>query len=266
MEHGPPLADPASPDAALDEGALWDRWRTSRDDAARNALLELHLPYARTVAATYFGRRMHDEIEFDDYLQHARIGLLEALERFDPARGAQFRTFAARRMHGAILDGIERSTEKQQQIAVRQRLRRERSEAVKEAAAAPAQEASRERPRDADGLFRYLADVGIGLAICHLLEGTGMVDAVDGGEAAAAERPYQPVELAQLRRRLFGLVDGLVGQQRTVIRYHYLQDHSFEEVAALMGVTRGRVSQIHRQALATLRAELGKDPSCDVSW
>jgi RNA polymerase sigma factor for flagellar operon FliA len=150
---------------------------------------------------------------------------------------------------------------------VRQRLRRARGEAVKEAAGRiDPQPVAGERPRDPESLFRYLADVGIGLAICHLLEGTGMVDAADGAEPAAPDRPYQPVELAQLRRRLLGLVDGLGGQQRTVIRYHYLQEHSFEEVATLMGVTRGRVSQIHRQALAALREELGKGPACDVSW
>jgi hypothetical protein len=71
-----------------------------------------------SVPAKIDWHRMHDEIELGDYLQYARIGLLEALDRFDPAVGVMFRTFAARRMHVAILDGIERLTEKQQQIAV----------------------------------------------------------------------------------------------------------------------------------------------------
>jgi len=258
-------ADPSAATTPPDELALWAAWRDRRDPAAREALIDRHLPYARTVAATYYGRRMHDEIEFGDYLQHARIGLLEAFERYDPAQGAQFRTFAARRMHGAILDGIERATEKQQQIGVRQRLRRERIAAVKEGAgtlpAAPG------RGRDADGLFRYLADVGIGMALCRLLEGTGMVDlGEEQAPATTGERPYQPIELAQLRRRIVECVDRLSDQQRTVIRYHYLQEHSFEDVANLMGVTRGRVSQIHRQALTALRAQLGEGPACDVSW
>src|SRR5262245_21524787 len=93
--------------AEAHELALWRRLRGSRDADARDGLLALHMPYARIVAATYYSRRYNDEVEFGDYLQYASIGLLEALERFDPERGAQFRTFAARRMHGAILNGLE---------------------------------------------------------------------------------------------------------------------------------------------------------------
>lgn len=255
---------------ADDEALHWLRWRESKDTTAREALIARHLAYARTVAATYYGRRIHDEIEFGDYLQYARIGLLEAMDRFDPAHGVQFRTFAARRMHGAILDGIERLSEKQQQIAVRQRLKKERVQAVKDAAAAEASPSGSARRdaqgRGADDLFRYLADVGIGLAICRLLEGTGMVDVESSAENAMPEQRYEAVELAQLHRRTLELMADLSPQQRTVIRYHYLQEHSFEEIASMMTVTRSRVSQIHRQGLAALRALLSAVPSCDVAW
>ena len=263
-----PKDDSASP--ADDETAQWLRWRESKDAAAREALISRHIAYARTVAATYYGRRIHDEIEFGDYLQYARIGLLEAMDRFDPAQGVQFRTFAARRMHGAILDGIERLSEKQQQIAVRQRLRKERVQAVKEAASAeasPSASTRRDAPaRSADDLFRYLADVGIGLAICRLLEGTGMVDVEASAENTMPEQRYEAIELAQLHRRTLELMAALSPQQRTVIRYHYLQEHSFEEIADMMSVTRSRVSQIHRQGLSALRALLSAVPSCDVAW
>jgi RNA polymerase sigma factor for flagellar operon FliA len=261
---GTTVSKQAGQAVAGDEPQLWARWRDGRDLVAREALIARHLPYARTVAATYYGRRMHDEIEFGDYLQYARIGLLEALDRFDPGVGVMFRTFAARRMHGAILDGIERLTEKQQQIAVRQRLRRDRLHDLKDNTGPDGRDAPARR--DGDGLFRYLADVGIGLAICQLLEGTGMVDNTAGVDTASSDRHYEPVEMAQLQRRLLGLVDQLSAQQRTVIRYHYLQDHSFEDIAKLMSVTRGRISQIHRQALGALRVQLAADATCDVSW
>lgn len=252
------LAVPVAP--ADDEPALWARWCGTRDPAAREALLARHLAYAKTVAATYYGRRLHDEIEFDDYLQHARVGMLEALERFDPGRGVLFRTFAARRMHGAILDGLERSTEKQQQITVRVRLRRERLEAAKATSVAAT------RPPEGEALFRHLAEVGIGLAICHLLDGTGMAGRDDGTEATTDDRHYRPLELAQLRARLVALVADLPAQQRTVIQAHYLQEQTFESLAERLQVTRGRISQIHRAALASLRDLLEASPACDVAW
>ena len=233
----------ASP--ASEEQALWHCLRATSDPGARDRLLALHMPYARVVAATYYSRRFHDEIEFGDYLQYASIGLLEALERFDPERGAQFRTFAARRMHGAILNGIERLTEKQQQISARQRLRAERLQAAKQAAGGdPAALAG-------DRLCAYVAEVGLGLALAWLLEGTAMVEVPERAESVPF---YRQAQMRQMRERLVQAVDALPPQERTVIRSHYLQEIPFEEVASTLKLTKGRISQIHKQALLRLRA------------
>ena len=237
--------------AAVDgvqELALWRRLREHGDAAARERLLEVHLPYARTVAAVYYGRRYSDDVEFGDYLQYARLGLVEAMERYDPARGAQFRSFAARRMHGAILNGLERFTEKQQQIAARQRIRKERLQDLKAGAGEGVA-----APQSPQQLLRYVSEVGIGLALCWILEGTGLVEQED---ASAIAPFYQPAALRQLRQRLMQAVDALPQQEKLVLRSHYLQDMSFSEVATMMQVTKGRVSQVHRQALLRLRASL----------
>ncbi|HYF19763.1 MAG TPA: sigma-70 family RNA polymerase sigma factor [Ramlibacter sp.] len=228
------------------EAGLWQRLRTSGDEAARAALLERHLGYARTVAAVYYGKRWHDEVEFGDYLQMATIGLLEAMDRFEPGRGAQFRTFAARRMHGAILDGLERLTEKQQQVAALQRLRSQRLAAVREMA----QERAADAAGQAEQLLRFVSEAGLGLAIAWMLEGTGMVDDPHSAETIPF---YRSAELRQLRERLHVLVEGLPAQQRTVIRYHYLQGMPFDRIADMLRLTKGRISQVHKQALLALR-------------
>jgi RNA polymerase sigma factor (sigma-70 family) len=204
--------------------------------------------YARVVAATYFGKRFHDEIEFGDYLQYAAVGLLEAMERYDPQRGVQFRTFAARRMHGSILSGIERLTEKQQQIGLRKRLRAERAEHVRQAALDGAG-----GPATPEQLMKFVSDVGIGLAVCWMLEGTAMVDHPD----AATSMPfYQSTELRQLRDGLLNAVEQLPAQERLVIRHHYLQEIPFDAIAASLQLTKGRISQVHKKALLHLRALL----------
>lgn len=244
--------------ACTEELALWRQLRSGGDGAARDSLLALHLPYARVVAATYFGRRFHDEIEFGDYLQYASIGLLEAFERFDPDRGAQFRTFAARRMHGAILNGIERLTEKQQQISARRRLRAERTEAIRQLAEERAQDGA---TSDAEKLVRYVAEAGIGLALAWMLEGTAMVDNPQRAETLPF---YRSAELRQFREQLLRVVDELPAQERAVVRSHYLQDMPFERVAAMLNLTKGRISQIHRQALLRLRESLAGHASLDL--
>lgn len=245
--------------AAADEAHLWQRLRGSGEDAARDALLAMHLPYAKIVAASYYAKRFHDEIEFGDYLQLASVGLLEALDRFDPQRGVQFRTFAARRMHGSILNGLERLTEKQQQIAARQRLRSERMHDVKAMAGQGGN-----APGGPDQLLRFVSETGIGLALCWLLEGTAMVEPPSGG---GADQPfYRGVALIQLRERLLHAVDALPAQQRAVIRHHYLQELPFDEIAAMLGLTKGRISQIHKQALLHLRAAVRDDGDWDAAF
>lgn len=244
---------------ADDEAALWQRLREHGDQEARAALMQRHLPYARVVAASFYGRRFSDDIEFGDFLQYASLGMIEALERFDPARGVQFRTFAARRMQGAILNGLERLTEKHQQIAARQRVRHERLQDVK-ALAGPGEVASAHEPEQ---LLRYVTEVGIGLALCWMLDGTGMVEMPERGD----DHPfYRSVALGQLKARLLRAVDGLPQHERTVIRSHYLQGVPFDEVAVTLQLTKGRVSQIHKQALLHLRAAVREDADWSASF
>lgn len=263
--------DDATDEPDVDERQYWDRWRGLRDEEARAWLLARHMPYARTVAAVYFGRRMQVDIEFDDYLQFASVGLIEALDRFDPGRGISFRTFAARRMHGTILDGVERLSDRNQQIALRRRLERERASALGEGL--PGTETGA-REEGAD-LFARLAEIGIGLALGILLEGTGMVAPHESDELE--EDPsshgtplqvsyFRKSEIRHLRRLVGELLNRLSPAEQSVIRYHYLQENDFTEIARILGLSRGRVSQLHRSGLARLREEMCRRRLRDVAW
>lgn len=246
---------------ASGEAALWQRLREDRDVAAREALLDMHLPYAKVVAASYYAKRMHDEIEFADYLQLSSLGLIEALDRFDPQVGVLFKTFAARRMHGAILDGLERLTEKQQQIAARQRLEAQRRAAIRDAA--DRQDKPGTRQRSPDQVLQFVAEAGLAFALAWILDGTGMVQTSEKSETLPF---YRSVELKQLRERIIEMVRALPPQERRVIQSHYFQEIAFEEIAGTMGLTRGRISQIHKQGLLRLKELLRNHFECDVSW
>jgi RNA polymerase sigma factor FliA len=243
------------------EAALWQRWRESRDWSARALLLEQHLPYARVVAASYYAKRFHDEIEFGDYHQLASMGMIEAMERFDPSVGVAFKTFAARRMHGCILDGIEKLSEKQQQIVARHRLAAQRRESIKLISSddVKGQSEAATAPDSPEGVLKYVAEVGMAFALAWVLDGTGMISS---SEAAVTLPFYQSTEMRQLRERILHLVQALPTQERKVIQCHYLQEVSFQEIAEMLGVSKGRVSQIHRKALANLKQMLLRH--CDV--
>lgn len=254
---------PPPPATALSETQVWERWRASRSESDRAELWGRHCEYARTMAALLYGRRFSDDVEFADYLQYAHVGLLEAMERFDPGRGAQFRTFAARRIQGAILNGLERLTERQQQVTARQRIRAERTRDMHEAALESSGWSGHAGDVQPSQLIAYVADVGLGLALAWLLEGTGMIDR--GADAAESLPFYRSTELRQSRERLLRALDMLPEQERHVIRCHYLQDIRFDEIARQLGLTKGRISQIHKKGLQHLRGALsdgGLDLAC----
>ena len=256
--------------------ALWQRWCKQRDQAARGELIELYMPHARTVAASVYALRTHNEIEFNEYLQLACVGLIEAVDRYDPALGAQFKTYASHRMRGATLDGLERLTEKNQQIAVNMRLRRERFADIKAMAkekSAVARKRERQTPRVIENaLFSYLAEAGIGIALAVMLDGTGMLqpdESDDLNERAQLPAPdvayFRKSETRRLREILRELIDRLPEEERRVVRYHYEQEIPFDQISTMLAVSRGRVSQLHQRALANLRKAMGRGPPCDVS-
>jgi RNA polymerase sigma factor for flagellar operon FliA len=247
-----PWAGDGQPPRAWTHDELWQRLRHHADNGARAALIEAYRPFARTVAATYYGRRVTDEIAFDDYHQWSLLGMIESVDRFDPQVGVKFETFASRRMHGRIVDGIESSTEMQQQIAGRRRLRAARLNDIKAMAREKRGPASNQVPVPDEDLLGYLAEVGMGLAVALMLEGTGMAQS----EAIAEARPesgYERVELQQVRSALNTSIGQLNTQEQSVIRSHYLHHHPFEDICTRMQLSKGRISQIHRQALGKLR-------------
>lgn len=236
-----------------EEQALWAAARAG-DAQARARLVEGYLPFARIMAAKLYAARVDHDVEFEDYLQYATVGLIESVDRFDPAFGAQFKTFAAHRIQGAVSNGLEQLSEKRVQVATRRRLLAERRDG---AAAAIDLEAG--------DLFQQLADVAVGLALGFVLDSAG--DAADAdAPAPAPAHPYGAIEMAQLRSRLQALVAGLPQRERLVIKYHYLNQVPFNLIADSMGISKGRVSQIHHNALALLRKAMGSVKACDAAW
>lgn len=238
----------------IERNALWTSYGADRAPDRRERLIHAYDGYARMMAARYFGQRMRDGISFDEYLQFARIGLIEAIDSFEPDRGVLFETFAGKRIKGAIVDGIASMSEVQRQLAERRQRVRERSASLADEAEAPAEEGLEQ-------LFARLADIAVGFAIGFTLESEA---AADPGLPGYGDTTYASVELRQLRELILAAVRELPGQVRDVITRHYLQQQSFAEVAGELGVTRGRVSQLHRDGIERLRLRMKRRAGLDL--
>lgn len=236
-----------------DEDALWRTYRAQPSQTLRDHLVTRYLPYARAIAARMYSRRGGQDFEFDDYLQYASLGLMECVDRYQPGLGASFKTYATTRMTGSILNGLEKLTERQQQVAIQRRLASHEDRAS--SLAEP--DEGVEGGESAEDLFRRLAAVGVGVALGVLLEGSGLIEwqeSVNGNGFGA----YEQVELRQLRDRVIAVVSALPERERHIVRAHYMQDIPFQDIAAELGVTKGRISQLHKRALEMLRQQLAR--------
>lgn len=227
-----------------DEAQLWTELKTTGSERAREQLCLLYLPFAGKIASRRFTHRGGD-IELQDLRQLAFAGLLEAIDSFDPALGSPFKAYASRRITGAILDGITKMSEMREQLSFRNRVRRDRLRSLAPTA----------RTLGGQDAMEALAEIAVGLALGFMLEGSGLYQ---GGQqdSRTAATAYDSLAWKEAIERVLGELARLPERERMVIERHYLDGLSFDDVAALMGVSKGRVSQLHRNAISLLRKRL----------
>lgn len=234
-----------------DEAQCWAAWRERRDLEARERLVLRHLDFARIIAGKLYARRTTDEIAFDEYFQLGSVGLLEAVDRYDPDLGASFRTYASHRIEGTILSGLEALTERRRQIALKRRTGQERLNSLDGKTDAPREDA-----------FSRLASIAVGLAVGFMLDEAGLYQVED---ASYGDNTYTACEIRQLQRRLLKLTKELPERESKIIVSHYFQQVPFDEIAKALGLTKGRVSQLHKRAIGMLRDGLRGKGGVDLA-
>jgi RNA polymerase sigma factor for flagellar operon FliA len=229
------------------EWVLWRQFEASRGEVQRQQLVAHYAGFARMLAARQYAVRIDRGLAFGDFHHFALIGLIESIDRFDPARGTRFESYALLRVRGAIADGVAALSERQRQAADRQRRVRERAALL---AVPQGDDAAGEA--DPRGPLARVADLAIGLALGFMLEDSGMF--VDPqSEPCQADVAYQGAQLRAARRLVGESLRQLPAVQRHVMTLHYLQGVPFNEIAAQQGLTKGRISQIHHAALLSMR-------------
>lgn len=212
----------------------------------RDELIESYGPLVRSIADDV-ARKLGFERDREDLVAAGFEGLLDAHARFDPAKGAKFSTFAHYRIHGAIVDQVRNSSRLPRSAqALAKRL------ALAGLVAEQAGEQRAQRP-DADAAEDALADA------IHDLLGQLTTSYVTAA-VADEERGGTPEEavLSQLERaRVRKVVGGLPEREQRVIRGVYFAEEPLDDIGSELGVSRGRVSQLHSQALDLLRKRLG---------
>lgn len=228
----------------LAEAALWRRLRFEEGEDCRQALFDRYAALARSIARRHYYRRAAKRVERADFEQFAFEGLLQAIDRYDPLRGVPFGAFARRRIAGSIVDGVARMSEVDAQLGHCRRIEQER---VRSLARAPG-------PENGGDPLADLAELAVGLAFGLMLEGTSLGASEGGADSRAGA--YETLEWREMQTRLAAAVAELAPREADVLRNHYEHGLSFAQVAELLGLSRGRVSQLHRAALERLRRRM----------
>lgn len=241
-----PLPEPAF--TSLPLHVLWEAFRANRDAAAREALIEHYLPHARNVAARMYKLRIDASIGFDDYLQYARVGLMESIDRFDARRGIVFEAYSTHRIRGAVLNGLGQESEA---AAQRDFWRTRMTDRMQSLTAAAGRDVQRATLED-------MMQITLGVALGVMLD-----DEHDTADESPQANPYAATELEQFTRQVKSLVERLPEREREIVRGHYFEQLEFQAIAQRYAISKGRVSQLHARALQRLRALLDERPRLD---
>ena len=231
---------------------LWALWRSCHDESVRNRIAEIFYPVVMMVARQ-MAQTLSDQIDFDDLVGYGAEGLLDSIERFDPARGTLFSTFARYRIQGAIYDRIREYDWVSRRDRLREReLRRSRDRFVLENHRDPtlAEEAellSSSVTSHEELVARLAASKMTSLAFQRNGENVGI-------EPPTADRgPLSACLAIESHDVLLRAIERLDDRERQVIVLTFADDRSLSELARELGVTKSRVCQIRARALRTLR-------------
>ena len=236
-------------DTAQQVRAWWEAFGKSQDTQTRSYLIGHYLPLAKIIAAKLYGLRPGGSGSFDDYLQYARVGLMECVDRYDVSRNVSFESYATHRIRGAILNGIGHESEVSAQRSFWRTRMPDRLQSVAAGAGSNPERAS----------LQELIDITVGIAIGLALD----EEENDQIDETLPSNPYAATELDQFIRLVRSLVDKLPERECEIVRGHYFEHLEFQVLAQHYSITKGRVSQLHARALTRLRGMLNEHPGLD---
>jgi RNA polymerase sigma factor for flagellar operon FliA len=248
----------------LDETqTLWSNYKRTGDRALRDRLILNYAPLVKYVAGR-LGSGLPAHVEDDDLVSYGLLGLIGAIERFDPDRDIKFETYAIARIKGAIIDELRSMDWVPRSVRARARdieraiadLERKLMRAPNDDEIASKLGVSEEEFQDSlleisRSSIAALDELWAGPA------GTGdAVSLIDTIEDPQAPQPQQAMAQTELREALGESIARLPEREKLVVTLYYYEELTLREIGEVLGVTESRVSQLHTKAILRLKARL----------
>ncbi len=241
-----------------DSAQMWARYAESRDPTLRQKLITQNVHLVRYVVERLgFGVSSLDR---EDLVSEGIVGLIDAVDRFDPQRGIQFVTYATIRIRGQILDALR--TRDMLPRSARRRVKG-LQDAVQSLVTTLGEPPSEEQLADylsvsVEQVQQTLRDAS--LEICSLdapLADDGETFSLQSLIEAPDEcEPAEHHDRAELREEVRAALRKLPERQQLLLSLYYVEELTMREIGEVLSISESRVSQLHAQAILNLRALL----------
>ena len=245
-----------------DTQTLWRSFRAKPDDQAlRDRLILTYAPLVKYVAGR-LGSGLPAHVEEEDLVSYGLLGLIGAIERFDPDRDIKFETYAIARIKGAIIDELRSLDWVPRSVRARAR-EIERAIATLEAKVhrPPTDEEIAKQvgitvEEFQDALTRISNSSVVALdELWTLSDASGdQVSLLDTIQDPDAVDPANAMDATEMKDRLADAIARLPEREKLVVALYYYENLTLREIGEVLGVTESRVSQLHTKAVIGLRS------------
>lgn len=238
---------------AEDIDALWRAYEMEKTVDVRNRIAEHYLPLVRLVAGR-IAISLPQHVDREDLLSSGFFGLLDAIERYELARGNKFETYAGVRVRGAMLDhlrakdwipvSVRQNIKKYEKVVARLEGELGRTATDEELAAA--------LELSIEGLHHLEGQVSAATIIPleEYLRTDAPVSMEDG--------PVEHAEWTEVKETLAAAIEKLPEKERTVVALYYYDEMTLKEIAAILHLSEARISQLHTKAIFRMRGSLSR--------
>lgn len=249
MKTGTAQAHASTPWEALETGARsWNGF----SPAEQESVVRHYAPKIRFLALR-MKAKLPRSVEIGELISSGTLGLMEALGKFRPQLGIRFETYAENRIKGAMLDDLRRLDWFPRSLRQRVRVL---DDAIRKVEHDHGRQATEEELQEMTGM--ELKEVRQGLEALQnqlWISLDAIQDTLSGDIPEGGGEPFRDTAMQELVERLAPLIDSLTPREKLVLSLYYSDELNMRETAEVMGITEGRVSQLHSQALQRLRRE-----------
>jgi RNA polymerase sigma factor for flagellar operon FliA len=251
---------------AVELRELWLRYKQDDDETARERLVVAYSPLVKFIAGR-MASGLPSHVEESDLISYGLLGLIGAIERYDPGREIKFETFAVARVKGAIIDELRSLDWVPRSVRARAKeVERAHADLESKLGRAPTDEEMAIRlemtVEEFHDALLEIANSSV-LALDDLWTfadpegGGGQISVLDTIQDPNAIDPEAEAHTSELKDRLADAIESLPERERLVIALYYYENLTLREIGEVLGVTESRVSQLHTKAVLGLRSRFG---------